>query len=56
MKLQERQYLFAMSREATSVVEQQSVRPRPVVHCRDWQVQGQRGPNESVVRVVEPGI
>lgn len=57
MKLQERPYLFDNVARGPHVVEQvEGVRPRRVVHYRDWKVQGHRGPNESVERVVEPGI
>jgi hypothetical protein len=55
MKLQERQHLFDNVARGPSVVEHvERVRPRRVVHDGHWHVDGQRGPNESVERVVEP--
>ena len=55
MKLQERQYLFDNVARGPGVVEYvERVRPRRVVYDGHWQVDGQRGPNESVERVVEP--
>src|SRR5882762_9928373 len=55
MKLQERQYLFDNVTRGPGVVEHvERVRPRRVVYYGHWQVDGQRGPDESVERVVEP--